>query len=389
MYFLPVEFEQWLRAARFPAGLLPWMPFTSRAFGPPRRHADLIHYFAHHPGILTEVYPAMPAIRTAPIALNEINSAYFRDVRTMLPSASVFSLPRARLLGSAGWIVGENDTLLTDASFWREPDFPQPFSTHYILGRKRAWPLRRIPGRTLSLASDFAIGGFGHFLHDSLVRLHLVEKAGHRLGDFDWLYLPRIDTPTTRRLVATLGLPADRILQHDPQHDFETEELVATTYPGTPGNLPPYTPKFLRERFASDAKPAHRKIFLSRKGYRRDLANRDEIERLLLARGFEICLPTEVDVINLCAEAAFVVSPEGANLMNTLFSPPGARVLLLLPQSGNTLPYAFTLAAAAGHKLFAQSCPLLDATPGHEGTSPIHADPKIFTAGLDQMLAAS
>lgn len=388
MRYLPEKLELSLRGFSFPPALLPWLPLSSRSFGPPRQHAETCAYFARHAGKFTEVYPHVAAAMPHPVLLNHVDPAYFVHIRKTLPPAFVFTLPNARILGSAGWIVGERDTLLVESSFWREPDFPHPFRTHFILGRKRAPALRQLAGRCLSLASDFAIGGFGHFLHDSLPRLHLVEKAGHRLKDFDWLYLPRLDSPATRALVAALDFPPERILQHDPGCDLEAEELVATTYPGTPGNLPAYTPRFLRERFTPWATRAHRKIFLSREGFRRDLANRPAIERLLLAHNFEICRPHTDDAIRACSEAGVIVAQEGANLMNTLFAPPGTRVLMLLPESGQNLPYAFTLAAAAGHELFVQSCPLIDRSPGQEGTSPVVADIEVFASSLDQVLSA-
>lgn len=378
-----------LRSFSFPPALLPWLPLSSRIFGPPRRRAGIAEYFSHHPGKFTEVYPATPNIQVQPVLINKIAPAYFKDLRPTLPAAYVFSMQRAHLLGSAGWIVGAQDTLLVEASFWREPDFPHRFDTHFILSRKKARPLRQLKGRTLSLASDFSIGGFGHFLHDGLARLHLVEKAGYTLQDFDWIYLPHIDTPSTRSLISKLEFPPDRILQHDPKWDLETEELVATSYPGTAGNLPPYTPSFLRTRFAQNAAPANRKVFLSRKGFRRDLVNREDIEQLLLAHGFEICEPSRDDAVRACAEASIVVAQEGANFVNTLFTPPGARVLMLLPESGNTLPYGFTIAAAAGHKLWVQSCPLEDTTPGHEGISPVFADLGLFASALDEILAGT
>ena len=382
------KLEERLRSYSFSPGALRWLPLDSRAFGPPRRRAGAVDYFLNHAGSITEVYPKAPACPSHPVLLNQIAPAYFVNFRDTLPPAYVFSMSGARVLGSAGWIVGENDTLLVESSFWREPDFPQPFQSHFILNRKRAPALRHLPGRCLSLASDFAVGGFGHFLHDSLPRLHLVERAGHKLGNFDWLYLPRLDSSATRSLVAALDFPPERLLQYDARFDLAADELIATTFPGTPGNLPSYTPEFLRRRFTSQAAPAQRKIFLSREGFRRDLVNRPAIERLLVDRGFEICRPQEHDAIRACSEADVIVSQEGANFMNTLFAPPGTRVLMLLPDSGNNLPYAFTLAAAAGHKLFVQSCPLVDSTPGNEGTSPVVADLEVFALGLDQLLAA-
>jgi capsular polysaccharide biosynthesis protein len=382
-----MTFGQRLRSTPVPPALLRWLPSSSQRFGPPRRRATLPEYFSRHAGSLVEVYPAAPLDPPKPVFVNAIDPAYFRDLRPSLPAAYVFSLRGARLLGSAGWVVGEDDTLLVEASFWREPDFPHPFRRHFILLRKRARPVRRLPGRTLSLASDFAIGGFGHFLHDSLPRLHLVEKAGYRLADFDWLYLPRIDTPTTRRLVAMLDFPAERILQHDPASDLAPDELVATSYPGTPGNFPAYTPRFLRERFGPRSPSPSRKLFLSREGFRRDLVNRSQLEHHLRDRGFEICRPHEIDAIPACGEAAVIVTQEGANHMNALFAAPGTRVLLLLSERCYTLPYAFTLSAAAGHSLWVQSCALIDPSPGGEDASPVVADEEVFVRTLDQMLA--
>ncbi len=349
MRSLPPIVGTCLRSLSCPPALLPFLPGTSRNFGPPRRRATLLDYFSRYPGELRQIEPATPAPPVADCTHLRPYLARMR-LRSLLPPAYVFTLPQARLLGSAGWIVGENDTFLTEASFWREPDYPEAFSTHWILQRKRSPSLRHLPGRTLSLASDFAIGGFGHFLHDSLPRLHLIEKAGYRLRDFDWLYLPRLESAATRRLVATLDFPLERIVQHDPAHDLQTDEIVASSYPGTAGHMPAYTPEFLRRRFPTGAGRHDRKIFLSRAGSRRDLAQRSQIERLLLQRGFELIHPVEHDAIAACSEARCVIAQEGANFMNTLFCPPGTQLLLLLPEWVD-LPYAFTAAAACNHRL--------------------------------------
>ena len=91
--------------------------------------------------------------------------------------------------------------------------------------------------------------------------------------------------------MARLGLPPEKVLNHDPSHDLECDELTATTFPGAPGNLPAYTPEFLRSRFAPLARPKGRRLYLSRAGSRRYLANAAEVEALLTARGFETILP--------------------------------------------------------------------------------------------------
>ena len=132
---LPRKIGHWLRSTPWPVALVPWLPLTSRTFGPPRRRAGVVEYFSRHEGRLTEVYAASAVPPPQVTPLGEVDPTYSRGLATALPPAFVFSLPQARLLGSAGWVVGRRDTLLVEASFWREPDFPHPFSTHFILGR--------------------------------------------------------------------------------------------------------------------------------------------------------------------------------------------------------------------------------------------------------------
>lgn len=367
-----------LRALRCPPWLAARLPYSSMEYGPPRRVSSLRELFSARPDLLREVTPARPAPSLSARWVTPSREARLRH-RTTLPPDYVFTLRDARLLGNAGWIVASDDTFLPEASFWREPDHPHPISTHFIFQRKRAKPLRRLPGRVLSLASDFAIGGFGHFIHDALPRLHLVEKAGHRLGDFDWVYLPRLDSPASRALTARLGVPPSKLLDHHPMFDLQAEELVGTSYPGTPGFIPDYTPAFLRERFAPPVRRTDRRIFLSREGFRRDLLQRPRAEQLLRERGFEIIRPHLEDAVSACAEAAVVVAQEGANFMNALFCPPGARLLLLLPAFID-LPYAFTLASSGAHSLWIQETP-----PGGSGDS-LSLDLDLFAQTLDEII---
>jgi hypothetical protein len=381
---LPVKLAHWLRSAKVPVGLVPWLPLTSRTFGPPRRRAGVVDYFSRHEGRLTEVYAASAVPVPRVVQLDEADPSYVGGLRATLPPAYVFSLPEACLLGSAGWVVGRRDTLLVEASFWREPDFPHPFSTHFILTRKRTRPLRRLRGRCLSLASDFAVGGFGHFIHDSLPRLHLAEKAGYRLSEFDWVYLPRVHSASVETLVSRLGLPPGRLLNHDSACDLECEELVATTFPGSPGNIPAYTPEFLRSRFTPAARPRGRRLYLSRAGGRRYLANAAGVEAMLAARGFETILPDSANTADACAEAGVIVAQEGANFMNALFAPPGARLLLLLPRPSPNLPYAFTLARAAGHELWVLTTPMAGSSE-----VPVLPNPALLEPALDRLLAPS
>ena len=68
--------------------------------------------------------------------------------------------------------------------------------------------------------------------------------------------------------------------------------------------------------------------------------------------------------------------------MNALFAPPGTRLLMLLPRPCPDLPYGFTLARAAGHRLWVLTTP--ETAPAG---APVVTDLALLDHALDQLLA--
>jgi len=386
---VPETIKHRWREFRWPASWVSSLPGTSRLYGPARRWVRAEDYIKQHAGRIQTVLAAQAMPALAFKNCGPIPDRFFQRFQPEVPAASILELPEARLIGPDGWIIGAEDSYLVEASFWAYPDSLTNVQDHYMLIPRLARPSRRLPGRTLSLASDFAIGGYGHFIHDSLTRLLLLELAKINPGDFDWIYWPHLDTPAVKSLIKVSGLPQEKILTWDCSHDLVCDSLTATTFPGRPGHIAPPYADFLRRRFAPQADGEKRKLYLSRSGYRRNFRNSQEIEAVFAHHGYEICHPhTDPAVFAKCASSSHVVAIEGANFFNVFACAPGTKVLLILPDAGPTLPYTLTLGLSAQldmHLLAAQS---LDQPKVDPGIADVMLDPLTLSRALDQMLAA-
>ncbi len=105
---------------------------------------------------------------------------------------------------------------------------------------------------------------------------------------------------------------------------------------------------------------APQKIYLFRSpescGNTRHVTNIDDIERIIKKNGYAMLDPAKLsfeDQIRVFSNARKIVSPLGAALANTIFTPPGCMVLGLSPWYHNANYYYFSnLMGALGHTMF-------------------------------------
>ena len=356
--------RDWLlpRDRPFSPRLTRCLPGSSRHFGPPRKWATLAAHAAAHPDIpLREAAPARPKPALQIDNHGWVNGDWSHNVRSHCPPVHVATLAGARLLGAAGHVVTRDDTLLVDTGL-HGASIPREIARHPLYLRRRPRPVRPLPGRTLSLATDFGLGSYGHWLHDGLARAAFIARAGFRLEEFDRLFLPGPRSDATRWLLERLPFSPDRILSFDQTHDYEAETLVVTSFPGRPGDIAPEISAFLRELAAPlrQHRPPSRRVYLTRKGLSRHPVNSDEIDAVFRELDFEIINPAQgIDAIAACANAAVVAGVDGSNLANAAFAPAGAALVAIFPSDCPPLPYNLTLAGGGGVTLhLVQGSPL-------------------------------
>lgn len=374
-----------LRAFRPAPGLVPWLPGSSRLYGPPRRALRAADLDARQARVLP--LTALERVRLAePRWLGPEKTHWFKTLPSgPPPPAFVLEARHARLLSPGAAPILIDDTWVTDCGFTPWSPTREAFRHHALGLRKKPRPLLRLPGRTLSLACDFAAHSYGHWLIDSITRWALVEAAGLGSDDFDRVYIP-CPGPVARRLAGRLPIPADKLL-FEPAGgaDLECEVLFATSHPGWPGYVPAFASPLLR-RLVPPAPGPSLRLAILRDGFRRNFSNRDELYPLLRERGFALVDPRSAsDLPELCARAEAIVSIEGSQAYDMLFAPAGSRALIVASPAHHTFPYPQSAAGSAGlDLLMLEGSSLRDGAPD---TADFTVPPDLFARALDELLA--
>jgi hypothetical protein len=343
-----------LRSTPWPRPLVRWLPGNSRHFGPPRRCGLIRELVPAAGGRVVEIDPARDLPEPKAICHGPMSATGLEGFHPRTPATCVFTLGHVRALGLEGFLVTKDDAFLYDAAFYDAGVSVTPPRAHPLYRRKKARPTRRLPGLCLSLATDYAAGSFGHLLLDGVSRLRLLARAGFDPAAADWILCPHVRSSSTDAICHRLGVAPDRVLNCHPGHDWEFEQLAGTSYPSSIGTVTPETARFLRDFgqcWRTDAS-AVKRVYLSRRGYRRNLLNQDEIEAVFREFGFLI-LDTSAGetVFSACANAAILAGVDGSNMTNLAFAPAGARVLIINPPVAPPLPYQTTLACFGDREL--------------------------------------
>ncbi len=220
---------------------------------------------------------------------------------------------------------------------------------HYLLRRRRLRINRFWRGRALLLGSNNN-DNYYHWLLDSVPRWKMIQEAGWR--DYDFVLLHRQPSRVQDELLDRLKVPAAKRLRCKKYCVHQFEKLVVPAMPFPPEEVPAWTCAWLRSLFSHKI-PGPEKIYLSRNGGNgRRLANEEELEAALLARGFVSVQPEKMPVAEqakLLSSARCVVAPHGAALANLIFAPRGALLFELFHPQHKNRCYV-NLAAACGHR---------------------------------------
>ena len=135
------------------------------------------------------------------------------------------------------------------------------------------------------------------------------------------------------------------------------EKLLALSFPGTRRNYPRWVPQFIHQCFTKDFQnPRNSRIFVTRKGYRRNPQNLSEVEGLLIRYGFEIYDPMAKPLTHRdFYDAEFVVGASGSNLTGLVFCKPGTKVLELMSED-HVYPYYYSMCDSADLKYSCLPC---------------------------------
>jgi hypothetical protein len=293
----------------------------------------------------------------APYTLGASSRELKHKIDKYYPESGVLELPDALMIGNHGWVFSKEGIFLPYHSWYgRHVDemcnYPMDIDAKIC-----------IEGKVLSLASDFCTRGYGHFVTDSLPRLHIYKECGFDIDDVDFIVCPKPLPGNGQRLFDALDLPKEKLIWANDIDCAKIEQLLVPTFPGMRRTYPGWVTQFLRDKFTSNDIRPTRKLYVTRRGYTRNPENSSEVEALFEEYGFEIYDPTSNPHAHLdFAEAIFVAGASGSNLTGIAFASEQCKVLELMP-SDHVYPYYYSLATSAGKKYGYLLCKSLQERP--------------------------
>ena len=323
------------------------------------------------------VYPAHEALPPPPDFAGSLRADLRSSMAHRIPDLGVLELSRPLVLGRHGWILSSGGFLLPEQSWYGQEVERMSLPERLPLGTP-------LPGTSLTLGSDFAWRSYGHYLLDSLSRMHLFLAAGFTLDDVDHVICHRPPTAEAARHFSRLRIPPEKCVWLADGEAWVPERLLAPSFPGGRKNYPPWVVTFLKSTFGTTPKTTQRRLWINRTG-RRSIHNAEKVDRAVEA----FCLERyDIAAASNPAEdfagASAIVSPHAGALADLVFCAPGTTVLELLP-TDHLAPYYFSLSIAAGLKYRCLICRSLHNRPGPlltPSTSDFTVDPDEFEAAL-------
>lgn len=285
------------------------------------------------PNADSPVFTSFPTTRSVP--RHNSFPAGLLDYRAELKSASLSfedpflaRLPGAKILGPEGSVITSDDGILIHST-WTGPIFQRDrvYRSLYL-------PRPQFhPGTFYTIANNFW-NNYYHWVVEILTRLFAYPDTER----------PRliVNSPLASwqsESLHMLGFSDDDLLLLDHgYHSFET--LYFPSHIG----INPLTLNWLRSKMLPGERPRpSKRIYISRRmAARRRVLNEEELEPILLERGFTfVDLETFsfAEQVKTFSEAEMIVAIHGAGLTNMVWAPPGCKVLELMHPSHVKLMY--------------------------------------------------
>ena len=183
---------------------------------------------------------------------------------------------------------------------------------------------------------------YGHWMVEILPKLELARKLTHVSG----VAIPDVGGGVNTVISESLGI-VDTI-KSTPRFPLKAnsvtffKELIVVSGMTMHGSYmsPLVFEAIDRIRDAVDGEEP-RKVFVSRAGAPRNIANEEDMHRLVTEHGFEILHPGKLDLrqqVHKFKNASCVMGVMGAGMTNIMFAPPTARIINLAPA---TMPDTF------------------------------------------------
>ena len=254
-----------------------------------------------------------------------------------LSSVGVFKARRVTLSGD--FLIGRNETYFRSPELnIHEPHISAEVARLAAKGRRLE--AVSLPGSYVVLAGP-GNRVYGHWLIEYLPKLGLLQMAGYNPREMRYL-LPSSAPSYVQKWLHLLGIGPEQLTRYDADGDVvAADELIIPTVMHNGARASPLlrdAVRFMLEQISAvnDLRGSAfgPRLYFSRGEVHqgRALSNRQAIEDLAVAAGFEVVMPEKlalIDQIRLFAGARQVLGEYGSALHGSIFSPPGTVVCAL------------------------------------------------------------
>ena len=175
-------------------------------------------------------------------------------------------------------------------------------------------------------------GNYGSFVFRELVKL--VNLYGIPPA---WRFLLHISIDTFSQFLTMAGVPADRIIRHEPRQTYYIDQAIVPCIRNPFTFIDHTTADFYKRlRLLCDGGTGRRRIYVARSSINstkktgRVMLNEPDLIRQLQSLDFYIVEPeflTAAQQVATFADADLVVGPSGSGMFNTAFCRPGTKVI--------------------------------------------------------------
>lgn len=338
----------------------------------------------------------------------------YEEKRLGFPAVQVHSLRGVRILPGHDIVVNARNEILyerlermQDRRALREDAITPLLGDRHVLLNLGLDRQEEIPAG-LHLMNDVCYN-YAHWLTEILPRLLAAEVAGI---DRRFPAIIQEGLPPQHLEALSMVLDGRPVLQVRRGYNYRVGEIHLPTMYGLyhrrryrpdeaaspeDGAIHPEVVAFLRARFLPDGSTeGHRRLWVSRGSQQRlgqrRLTNEAEIEALFQRAGFETVHPERLtfrEQVGLFREAGMIAGPAGAGLVNLLFAPADARILVLTKLHPQVNYYYYTHLA----QMIGQSIGYVCGRPANnfgllDFETDFHIDPAAAEQALREFLEA-
>jgi capsular polysaccharide biosynthesis protein len=264
--------------------------------------------------------------------------ACFQPPKQAKTTYVVTAIEKGRIYSNHGTtiaIMSQDNHLIGDVSFAYNYGKVAPAQENSIFTQRYFKTPIKHKGVVFNMLSGYgAIDNYGHWLIDTLPRLHLLKKSG-LYEKVDWFLMPAYKHDYQKDTLKLLGIDESKVIDGNQSLHLQADVLMASTAPrGSSSILPLWACHFLRDAFLNETTLTSTYpplIYISRRDSMiRRVINEEEVITLLEGYGFKTYVLSNlpfIEKVKLFASAQVIIAATGAGMANTVFCKKGTKIV--------------------------------------------------------------